>query len=329
MAMMAGESILFKSRDSIIMIDIDDVHPESSKDGSDCGGDLDRGALGLLETFLKRYSNVKVTLFVTPCHLILPPAPGVERLHGIARFLLGGIADNIIYRFFIKTREPSRYDIEKNEAFNLYLTSLAKTGQIEIGIHGCSHFHNIPPYPSEFKYLDEREARRRIRIAINKLTRARIPFVKGFAPPGWGVSGSLLKALAKEGFIYIAGSADFTSPVTYNVTSMEAGLKGVPLIFPSLVSTKLVNIPRNWTPHRNSLARALKIIQLGGLLGVHMYVENVYHRVYLGNGITAENLNKLEKLVDTIKSIYGNSVSFLTFSEVAINFIHNTKKTLI
>ncbi|MGB9622334.1 MAG: hypothetical protein ACPL07_00680, partial [Candidatus Bathyarchaeia archaeon] len=56
----------------VVVIGIDDVHPESSLDGSDCGGNLDRGALGLLERFLERYRNVKVTLFVTPCHIYLP-----------------------------------------------------------------------------------------------------------------------------------------------------------------------------------------------------------------------------------------------------------------
>jgi peptidoglycan/xylan/chitin deacetylase (PgdA/CDA1 family) len=300
-----------------IVIGIDDVHPEPSLDGSDCGGDLDRGALGLLENFLQRYRNVKVTLFVTPCHMFLPQPLGIERLHRIARSILGDIADCVFYRFFIRRFEPNRYDIEKSKAFSLYLASLVKRRQVEIGIHGCFHFHVIPPYSSEFKHLSEQETRRRIRIAVKKLARARISFVKGFAPPGWGVSRSLLKVLAEEGFIYIAGSADFMSPVHVKAVSKEAGLKGVPLIFPSRVFSNLINVPRNWTPHRNDLNRALKIIELGGLLGIHMHVENEYHGTYLGNGITVQNIRRLEKLLDAIESIFGGSVDFLTFSEVA------------
>jgi peptidoglycan/xylan/chitin deacetylase (PgdA/CDA1 family) len=302
-----------------IVIGIDDVHPESSLNGSDCGGDLDRGALGLLENFLQRYRNVKVTLFVTPCHMFLPQPPGIERLHGIARSILGlgGVADRVFYRFFIRSFEPNRYDVEKSKAFSLYLAGLVKRGQIEIGIHGCFHFHVIPPYSSEFKHLSEEEARRRIRIAVKKLAQAGIPFVKGFAPPGWGVSRDLLKVLAEEGFIYIAGSADFTSPVHVKAVSKEAGLKGVPLIFPSKVFSNLINVPRNWTPHRNDLYRALKIIESGGLLGIHMHVEDEYHGTYLGNGITIENICRLEKLLDAIESTFGGSVDFLTFSEVA------------
>jgi len=311
-------------RSRAVVIGIDDVHPESSKDGSDCGGDLDKGVLGLLENFLQRYGNVKVTLFVTPCHMFLPQAPGVERLHRIARSIHRSIADRIFYRFFIKTFEPNKYDIEESESFNLYLASLVKSGQVEVGIHGCYHFHNIPPYSSEFKYLNEHEALRRIKIAINKFIKAGIPFVKGFSPPGWGVNRALIRALANERFVYIAGSADFTSPITYDATSREAGLEGVSLIFPSLMGSRLVNVPRNWTPHRNNLTRALRIIELGGLLGIHMHVENVYHKVYLGNGITAKNLSKLEKLVDAIESAYGNTVSFSTFSEVAF---HATNKS--
>jgi peptidoglycan/xylan/chitin deacetylase (PgdA/CDA1 family) len=314
-----------REQNGTVVIGIDDVHPESSKDGSDCGGDLDKGVLGLLENFLQRYRNVKVTLFVTPCHMLLPQALGVERLHKIARSILRNIPDPLFYRFFIKTFEPSKYDIEKSKAFNLYLANLVGKGQVEIGIHGCYHFHNIPPYSSEFKYLNEYEALRRIKIAVNKFKRARIPFVKGFAPPGWGVNRALIKALAEEGFVYIAGSADFTSPITYNATSKEAGLKGVSLIFPSLINTKLINIPRNWTPHKNNLTRALKIVELGGLLGIHMHAENEYHGNYLGNGITIENLSKLEKLIDAIESTYGDAVSFSTFSEVAFHVLHKYK----
>jgi peptidoglycan/xylan/chitin deacetylase (PgdA/CDA1 family) len=313
---------MFNEKNGAVVIGIDDVHPESSLDGYDCGGDLDRGVLGLIENFLKRYRNVKITLFVTPCHMFLPQIFGIEKMHKITRSILGKITDSIFYRLFIKTLKPDKYDIEKSEAFNLYLANLTKKGQVEIGIHGCFHFHVIPPYSSEFKHLSKQEARRRIRIAVKKLAKARIPFVRGFAPPGWGVNKNLIKVLVEEGFIYIAGSADFRTPITYNATSNEAGLKGVPLIFPSLISTKFVNIPRNWTPHRNDITRALKIIELRGLLGIHMHIENVYHGIYLGNGITIENLNKLEKLIDIIEKIYGNTIAFLNFSEVAFHIIN-------
>jgi peptidoglycan/xylan/chitin deacetylase (PgdA/CDA1 family) len=250
--------------------------------------------------------------------MFLPQPLGVERLHGIARSVLGSIADRVFYRFFIRRFAPSKYDVEESKAFSLYLADLVERGQVEIGIHGCFHFHVIPPYSSEFKHLSEQEARKRIRIAVKKLAQAGIPFVKGFAPPGWGVSRSLLKVLAEEGFIYIAGSADFMSPVHAKAVSKEAGLKEVPLIFPSKVFSNLINVPRNWTPHRNDLDRALKIIELGGLLGMHMHVENKYHGTYLGNGITVQNIRRLEKLLDVIESIFGSSTDFLTFSEVAL-----------
>jgi hypothetical protein len=306
----------------VVVIGIDDVHPESSLDGSDCGGNLDRGALGLLERFLERYRNVKVTLFVTPCHIYLPPALGVERLHKMTGFLLRDVADRVFQRFFIRVHEVEKYDVERHEAFNTYLKKLVDKGQVEIGIHGCFHFHHIPPYASEFKHLDKYEARKRIRIAVYKLGKARIPFCKGFAPPSWGVNKELLMALSEEKFIYIAGSADFVSPITHVASSKEAGLRGAPLIFPSRVFSELVNIPRNWTPHRNDLTRALKIIELGGLLGIHMHVENEYHGVYLGNGITTKNVLKLEKLIDVIESRYEDVVSFSTFSEVALHSVN-------
>jgi peptidoglycan/xylan/chitin deacetylase (PgdA/CDA1 family) len=315
----------FKRRNSAIVIGIDDVHPESSKDGSDCGGDLDKGALGRLENFLQSYTKVKVTLFVTPCHIFLPQLPFIERFHKIVRAIFGNLSDQIFHRFFIKTFEPTKYDIEKSEAFNLYLKSLVRKKQIEIGVHGCFHFNNIPPYSAEFKYLNKTETHKRVKIACKKLAKTGIPFVKGFAPPGWGVSRALLEVLAEEGFIYIAGSADFKSPIYLKAISNEAGIKGVSLIFPTRIYSNLINIPRNWTPHRNDLERGLRIVQLGGLLSVHMHVENDYHGVSLKNGLTEQNLKKLGKLIDAIEDTFGDSVDFLTFSEV----IKNSNSNLI
>lgn len=305
-----------------LAIGIDDAHPESSLDGSDCGGDLDAGALGLLRNFLEKYSNLKATLFVTPCHIFLPQIMGVERLHSIIRVSLrrkGREIDNICHRFLIKKIDAPKFDIDRNVFFSRYLRSLTAAGQIKVGIHGCFHFHSIPPYASEFRYLDEKEASRRIKLAIYKMTIANVPFVKGFSPPGWGVNKTLLKVLDNEEFSYIAGSADFSTPITRNSNSMEAGLKNISLVFPSLVTSRLVNVPRNWTLH-NNLKRALKILDLGGLLSIHMHVENEYHGSFLGNGITAKNVSKLERLIDIIISEYGKSIWFSTFDEVARSF---------
>src|SRR5205085_9128068 len=49
-----------------VCFSVDDVHPATSRDEFDAGGDLGRGALGRLERLLERNPSVRVTLFVTP-----------------------------------------------------------------------------------------------------------------------------------------------------------------------------------------------------------------------------------------------------------------------
>jgi len=311
-----------------LAIGVDDIHPESSRAGFDCGGDLDAGRLGMLVEFLERYS-LKATLFVTPSHTYRPQILGTERLHNLLRMISSrteSTVDNIFSRLVIKTFDIHKFDItnEEHKGFVTYLKGLVERGIIEIGIHGCFHFHKFPPYSAEFKQLNERHARERIETATSKFLKAGLPFLKGFAPPGWGVNESLLKVLCEEGFKYIAGSGDFSKPMNNRyVLSKEAGLKGVPIVFPSTIMERLVNIPRNWTPSRNDPERALKIIDLGGLVSVHMHVEDRYYRSYLGNGISPDNIIRLEKLIDSIENIYGKNgyVWFTAYGEIVRSFV--------
>src|SRR5438067_6630433 len=49
-----------------VCFSVDDVHPATSRDEFDAGGDLGRGALGHVERLLDRHPRLRVTLFVTP-----------------------------------------------------------------------------------------------------------------------------------------------------------------------------------------------------------------------------------------------------------------------
>src|SRR6266850_2096651 len=53
-------------RRAAVCFNVDDVHPATSQDEFDAGGDLGRGALGRVERLLDRQPQLRVTLFVTP-----------------------------------------------------------------------------------------------------------------------------------------------------------------------------------------------------------------------------------------------------------------------
>ena len=58
-----------------VVFTIDDIHPGTSRDPYEAGGDLDRGALGHLVTIVESHSEVLVTLFVTPDWREISPIP--------------------------------------------------------------------------------------------------------------------------------------------------------------------------------------------------------------------------------------------------------------
>jgi len=52
--------------EAAVIIGIDDIHPESSTEGFDCGGNIEGGALDRIKLFMENYSKVPITLYVTP-----------------------------------------------------------------------------------------------------------------------------------------------------------------------------------------------------------------------------------------------------------------------
>src|SRR2546421_2794939 len=62
---------------------VDDVHPATSEDEFDAGGDLGRGALGHVERLLHRHPRPRGTLFVTPDWRLGRPLPTPQGLSPI------------------------------------------------------------------------------------------------------------------------------------------------------------------------------------------------------------------------------------------------------
>src|SRR5262245_26481137 len=111
---------------------VDDVHPGTSADHYDGGGDLGDGALGLLTNLLERHSQLRLTLFTTADWREISPTPSRvlakipvlrERMY-LSRILPAG----------------SRR-IDRHPEFIAYLQAMPRT---EIGMHGLHHIHPGP-----------------------------------------------------------------------------------------------------------------------------------------------------------------------------------------
>ncbi len=307
-----------------LVIGVDDVHPESSVIGDDCGGDLEKGVLGLLLKFIDSNPEVKITLFVTPNWLFLPQMRGLARTQILINRIGGKNMAILVGKFFVK-KWPNNYfrlDADVYRNWCAFLNDMVKTGNFEIGIHGCTHLNLFIRHSAEFYDLDKESCIKKLVDAEKIMDSAGLVYVKGFSPPGWGISCGLCHALLKRDYLYCASSIDIQTPISRNATCQGSGLRGISIYKPTILekeARKLVLIPRNFDIARSDFSRALKIASLGGVVSVHAHIENEYHGILLGNGINLKNLNRLNKLIKLLKE--KEDIEFLTFGDLASSYL--------
>ena len=287
---------------AIFNLSFDDIHPESSTIGTDCGGDMEKGVFKYLIKIIKKYPEVKITLFVT--------ANWIDRAN----------IKNI--KFYIKrffgmkcTRawenEPFRLD-----KFRDWCSWLNSFENFEIAFHGLYHHRDKEPHCAEFLDLDYYECLYKLKRSEEIFKNAGLKYVRGFRPPGWGVSNGLFKALKDLNYEFIACSADVKTKISKNAISNDAGIKGVSLIYPSYYRG-LINIPQNWDIMHSSIKRAIEIVKLNGVIGAKGHIANIYDGEIIGNGLTEESFNNIMTLLEELEKY---DVEYLTMREIATKY---------
>ena len=115
-----------------VVFTIDDVHPGTSSEHYDGGGDLGKGALGHVQALLERHPYLHVTLFTTADWREISPTP--------SRVLskIPVVRDRM---YLSKILPAGTRRIDRHPEFLAYLRSLPRT---EIGLHGLHHIHPGP-----------------------------------------------------------------------------------------------------------------------------------------------------------------------------------------
>jgi hypothetical protein len=306
--------------EGVFMIGIDDIHPESSLDGCDCGGDVEGGVLDMIEGFMKKYPKVPVTLYVTP-NWMYKPIQG--RFKSVMNFMVRrsspfDSASKLLQRECWD--EPYRIDREEHAAWRAKLKDLVRRYRMTIGVHGLTHVGQQPPYPDEFLHLRYNESLSRLRLAKQIFAQA-LPTDNGFLPPAYGVNAELIKALDNERFEYVI-STEGRHSETFNKTMNERGILKLPAHYPALITKGLVNLPRNWNLGRSSSERAMNILHIGGIVSVYGHICGLYHGQKLKDPVTLENLDKLGKIVDQLER---KPVWFAPASEIATHWKDEAK----
>src|SRR5437016_14637990 len=116
-----------------VCFSVDDIHPATSRDEFDAGGDLGRGVLGRLERLLERNPSVRVTLFVTPDWRL-------QRLVPTRRWLtrIPLLRERI---HWAPLAPKGRFRVDRHPEFVSYLNALPRA---ECAVHGLNHAHVGP-----------------------------------------------------------------------------------------------------------------------------------------------------------------------------------------
>lgn len=296
------ETILPEGKVAAICLSVDDIHPGTSEDPYEAGGDLENGALGHLLWLQKRHPELKATLFTTADWRQKSPFPTSPIRH-----------IPWLRNFFFNTpvHPEGTMSLERHPKFVAFLESLPN---IEIGFHGLHHVHKGPRVGVEFQ-----EERPRVHLTkLNKMReifeRAGLTFVSGIAPPTWHATEPFIEALAQFGMEFLASSRDLHTPVASDARCRMSGLAGTPLIHPCRVGD-MVHLSTNFQATCPP-ERALDVLEAGGVLAIKAHViKTAYGHVSL-DALDRVYCNYLDVLFDRIKARFGDQIWWTSMGEI-------------
>lgn len=292
-----------------VCFSIDDVHPATSADAFDAGGDLGKGALGRVERLLARHPQLRITLFVTPdwrrMELLrtrrwVTQVPLLrERIH------------------WAPLAPRGRFRIDRFPDFVAYLNGLPRT---DCAVHGLHHAHRGPKLAMEFQGESRRKCRALVREARRIFVAAGLRHVAGFAAPAWNTPPALCAALSDEDFRFVASARDLDTPVSERARTARDGLRGASLIQPTWVNgsaaaPRLLHFTTNFQA-TSPLARAHAIVEAGGLLFIKAHVFKTGGGITMLDGLDNIYCAYLERLWRELHQRYGDSLWWTSLEEV-------------
>jgi len=298
---------------------VDDVHPATSHDEYEAGGDLARGALGRLERLLERQPRLRVTLFVTPdwrLQHLAPTRKWLTRIPGIRKRV-----------HWAPIRPKGHFRVDRYPAFVAYLNAMRRT---EIAVHGLTHTHRGAQMAVEFQRQDRRECNELLQAATGIFDAAGLRHVPGFQAPAWNAPSALCEALCDAGFRFLCSARDLRTPVSPGARTAMSGLMGASLTAPTWImlpaadsvtsrhSSKraLLHITTNFQA-TSTLERALEIIDAGGLVSIKAHIFKSGGGITMTDGLDDAYSDYLDRVCRELERRYGESLWWTSLAEVA------------
>jgi Uncharacterized protein conserved in bacteria (DUF2334) len=302
---MIGSRWLPPGKTAAVVMSVDDVHPATSADDYEAGGDLNAGALGRLAQLQQRHPQLRATLSVTPdwrLRSLTPDAP-LRKIPWLAKHL-----------YWARRQRPGRFRVDRHPRFVEYLNGLQHCEVIQ---HGLTHTHRGPRFAVEFQDQSVERCGALVRRGREIFNAAGLKFARGFAPPAWNCPSALIASLELLGFDFLISARDIVSDVTRDAVTSMSGMPGVSLLYPQAVGQHgIVHLSTNFQA-TSSIDRALKILALNGVLHIKAHIFKSGGGHTMQDGLDQRYCAFLEAVFAEIKSNFGESVWWAHISEVA------------
>ncbi|MGJ8665820.1 MAG: DUF2334 domain-containing protein [Patiriisocius sp.] len=295
-----------QNKKAAICFTIDDIHPAKSSDAYEAGGDLEKGALGLVMELLNRHPKLKVTLFTTANWREISGTPTRKLLASIP-FLRD--------KFYLAKRWPiDKMNLENHPEFVTFLNTMERA---EIAYHGLYHVHKGMKIPVEFQNQTKEEFQEIVTEMVRIFDSAGVNVVKGICPPGWNAPPQLLEVLKEQNFNFVASARDIFTPITSDATNAMSGLMDVPLLYPSKVANGgITHIPSNFQA-TSRIERARAILDNGGLLSIKAHMVKTAFGIVALDGVDDIYINYLDALLTVIENEYGDDIWWTSMGEIS------------
>ena len=283
------------SKRAAVCVSVDDVHPAP----------VAMEALRHVQWLQERHPHVRVTLFTTADWRTLDPSPTRGLLRRIPL-----VRDHV---FTVAVHRRGTFRLDRHDAFCAMLRGWRGA---ELALHGLHHVRTGLRPVLEFAGRSMTECRATIEASMRVFARARLPFVRGMAPPGWHATPQLLAAMRAAGLTFVASARDLDTPVAPDAIANGSGLRGISLIRPQRIDPGLVHFPTNFQA-TSPIKRALAIVEYGGLLSVkaHLLAQSASYRAL--DGLTPAYRDYLDRVFCTIEDRFGDDVWWTSMGEMA------------
>lgn len=296
-----------KNKKAAICFTIDDLHPAKvSSHGYDAGGDLNNGVFGRVNWLLEKHPKLTVTLFTTADWREISPFP--------TRKFLAKIPYIRDWLYLTKIQPKGTFQIDKFKDFQDFYTNHK---QVEIALHGLHHCHKGLKVPVEFQKQSSKVCSKIIKKMLEIFDNSQIPYVKGFTPPAWNASESLIQSLIENNIDFLASARDIITPIAIDAKNKMSGFPNISILYPEYIhDKKMVHLPSNFQANTN-FDRAFKILDCGGLLSIKAHMIKSFHGHISIDGVDQDYMNYLDKLLNEINDRYGDSIWWTSMGDIS------------